>query len=161
MSAGTALRPRPWADPELFRLLEDSHRRLLGGGLSPDGDEATRVRWVYEEAPYGLLVHDGGADPVFTYANRTAQRCFERGWDTLVGTPSRLSAGPEQQEDRDRLLAQVTAHDVARGYRGLRVAASGRRFWIEDVAMWTVRDRSGTTVGQAAVFPRWSPAPPA
>ncbi len=94
----------------------------------------------------------------FIYANITAQHCFEYGWDEFVGTPSRLSARVDGQQDRDQLLARVEATGLADGYRGLRVAGSGRRFWIEDVVMWNLVDGSGTRCGQAALFPRWSDA---
>jgi hypothetical protein len=39
------------------------------------------------------------------------------------------------------------------GYRGLRVARSGRLFWIEDVRLWNVVDDTGERRGQAALLP--------
>jgi hypothetical protein len=30
-------------------------------------------RWLYEEAPYCVLAHNTDPDPVFVYANKTAQ----------------------------------------------------------------------------------------
>lgn len=143
----------------MFELIESSHRRAVDHELVDiGGDLAARSLWVYRDAPFGLLAHDGRADPRFVYANLTAQRCFEHGWDEFVGTPSRLSARADGQQDRDQLLARVEATGVADGYRGLRVAGSGRRFWIEDVVMWNLVDGSGTRCGQAALFPHWSDA---
>ncbi|ABW14794.1 conserved hypothetical protein [Parafrankia sp. EAN1pec] len=41
-------------------------------------------------APFGLLAHDASTDPLFVYANKTAQQRFEYTWDEFVGMPSRL-----------------------------------------------------------------------
>ena len=136
---------------DVFRCIERSHRALVGAALVPlDGDAGARERWLYAEAPFGLLAHDGAADPRFVYANRTAQRWFECGWDDLVGRPSRESAGPEDQAERDRLLADVARRGWSDGYRGVRVARTGQRFRIEDVLMWNLLDDAGRRCGQAA-----------
>ncbi|WP_437377230.1 MEKHLA domain-containing protein [Inquilinus limosus] len=37
-------------------------------------------------------------------------------------------------------------------YRDLRVAKSGRRFWIENATVWRLIDEAGTLHGQAATF---------
>jgi PAS domain S-box-containing protein len=142
-----------------MELLLRSHRELLGRELAaaaPAG--ADPARWLYEEAPFCLLAHDGAADPRFIYANRSAQRCFEYRWEELVGLPSRLSAAPDAREERARLLASVARHGYATGYRGLRVAKSGRRFWIEDVSVWNLIDADGSTRGQAATYRHTTPA---
>jgi hypothetical protein len=143
-------------DPAFARLMCDSFARFVGRELVPDSEPA--ARWLYEEAPFGLLAHNAGDDPLFIYANRTAQACFEYSWDEFLRLPSRSSAEPGAQEDRDRLLADVRARNFAEGYRGLRIAKSGRRFWIEDVIMWNLVDGDGNRQGQAAIFPRWQDA---
>jgi hypothetical protein len=43
-------------------------------------------------------------------------------------------------------------------YRGLRIAKSGQRFWIEDATVWNLVDRHETLQGQAALVRRWTPA---
>lgn len=139
-------------------LLLSSHRRLTGGPLCSSGPSSTgeAARWLYEGAPFGLLAHNASADPVFVYANRTAQRCFEYGWEEFVRLPSRLSAAPDAQVDREAFVRSVAERGYASGYRGLRIAKSGRRFWIEDVTMWNLVDAEGTCHGQAAVFRSWT-----
>ncbi|MEV0050469.1 MEKHLA domain-containing protein [Saccharopolyspora shandongensis] len=140
----------------LFRCIEGSFRSLVGLELVPlDGNEDSRERWLYEQAPFGILAHDGGSDPRFVYANRTAQRCFEYSWDEIVGMPSRLSAGPDGQADRDRLLDDTRRQGFTDDYRGVRVAASGRRFWIERVLLWNLLDPDGHRCGQAALIREW------
>lgn len=141
-------------DPAFFALLADSHARLLGEPLVPEGADAT---WLYEAAPFALLAHDAGADPRFTYANRTAQRLFGHDWDAFVGLPSRLSAEAPERAERQALLDAVARDGYARGYGGVRVARSGRRFRIEGARLWRL-ERDGAAVGQAAAFSRWRDA---
>ncbi|SNX88312.1 MEKHLA domain-containing protein [Streptomyces sp. TLI_55] len=151
--------PAPPADPAFADLLLTSHRRLVGEPLSPSARAAgpDAARWLYEQAPFGLLAHDTSADPCFVYANRTAQRRFGYSWDEFVGLPSRLSARPDGQEERDAFVRAVSAQHYATGYRGIRIGRSGTPFWIEDVTMWDLMDPAGRIHGQAAVFRSWSP----
>lgn len=147
-------------DPWFSALLLDSHRRLVGVSLCPPvwASPSEAATWLYEHAPFGLLVHDASADPRFVYANRTAQRSFGYTWDEFVGLPSRLSAAPDAQRDRDALLSAVNERGYADGYQGLRQCKDGRLFRIEDVCMWNLTDSGGTRHGQAAVFRPGSPA---
>jgi hypothetical protein len=137
-------------DSGFFDLLTSSYRRLSGRDLAPPGSDA---RWLYAQTPFAVLAHDGRADPLFTYANRAAQTCFEYGWDEIIGLPSRLSALPDAQASRQKALDEVTRDGITFGYRGLRVAKSGRQFWIEDCVIWQLITADGSVVGQAATFP--------
>ncbi|MFF7758382.1 MEKHLA domain-containing protein [Streptomyces griseorubiginosus] len=145
-------------DEAFAQLLLSSHQRLTGTPLCPSEPDADPVHLLYDNTAFGLLAHDTSPDPVFVYANRTAQRCFGYSWAEFVRLPSRLSAGAEGQADRREFVRSVTEHGYASGYRGLRTAKSGRRFWIEDVTMWNLVDTAGTHHGQAAVFRAWSDA---
>lgn len=137
----------------------DSYQRLVGEPLEPGTrDPLALARWLDESAPYCLLAHSAEADPRFVYANRAALRCFEYSWDELIGMPSRLSAEAPNRAERDALLSAVARDGYARGYRGLRIAKSGRRFWIEDVTVWNVLDADGQPCGQAATYRRTAPA---
>ena len=140
-------------------LLTRTYRERLRNELVPSGlDPAAAARWLYEQAPFCLLVHNVAADPRFVYANRIAQVCFGYGWHEITCLPSRQSAAPSDQAERQRLIEAVTRKGFATGYRGLRTARSGRRFWIEDVTMWQLVDTSGTLRGQAAAYGHWSDA---
>ncbi len=121
-------------------------------------DPVAAAYWLYEEAPFCLLVHNTAADPRFVYANRAAQACFEFEWDEMTRLPSRLSAETPNREERQGLIEAVTRTGFATGYRGLRIAKSGRRFWIEDVTMWQLTDVTGTVRGQAAAYNHWRDA---
>lgn len=139
-------------DPELVAALLASYARLLGAPLVPDGADAAERLY---HADFAVLAHDTQPDPHFVYANLTALRQFER---ELVGMPSRLSAEAPERAARAELLAQVERQGFSRDYRGIRVAASGRRFWIEQATLWNVYGLDGTRLGQAAMFAHTRPA---
>jgi len=138
-------------DPDFFAVLTGSYARRLGAPLVPEGADAA---WLYGQASFAVLAHDGGVDPRFVYANTAAQTCFGYSREELVGLPSRLSAEVPERAERQRLLDAVTRDGFISGYRGLRIAKDGRRFWIERAVVWQL-DRDGVTVGQAATFSEW------
>ncbi len=144
-------------DPGFHRLLAGSHARLVGSPLLPEdaGDDAARARWLYEDAPFCVLAHNTDADPRFVYANRAAQACFEYGWDEFTTLPSRLSAEAPDRAERQRLLDAVTRDGFIGDYRGIRIARSGRRFWIESAVVWQLIDEAGALHGQAAALRDW------
>jgi PAS domain S-box-containing protein len=137
-------------DPEFFELLTGSYARLVGAPLVPGERGAA---WLYQQAPFAVLAHNTDADPRFIYANKAAQDCFGYTWEEFMALPSRLSAEVAEQPERQRLLEAVTRNGFMSGYRGLRIAKSGRRFWIEDGVVWQLLDAGGVSRGQAATFP--------
>lgn len=142
-------REAPFAD-----LLAGSYAKLVGEPLVPEGVAGdAAAAWLYE-APFGLLAHDTSPDPVFIYANRAAQERFEYSWDEFVGLPSRLLAGGQDRETRRVFLDSVLRRGYADDYRGLRVAKSGRRFWIEETTVWNLISPESALVGQAALIRR-------
>jgi len=146
-------------DPAFCELLTASYSRLVGESLiPPEHDNQNAARWLYERAPFCLLAHNTATDPIFIYANKMAQACFEYSWEELTSLPSSLSAEEVNREERRRLLDLVKRNGFATGYRGLRIAKSGRRFWIEDVTVWQLVDAQGVLRGQAAIYRRWRDA---
>lgn len=146
-------------DPALAALLLDNHHKIVGTRLEPQGLSAEdTARWPYADAPFGVLAHDATEDPVFFYANKAAQQAFGYEWAEFTTLPSRLSAGPQDRAERQALLEGVARDGFVTGYRGLRVAKSGRQFWIEDVTVWNLLDDTGNYVGQAATYGRFTPA---
>ena len=107
-------------------------------------------------APFVVVSHDAGADPVFTYGNQTALRLFEMSWEEFTAMPSRQSAEPMHQAERERLLATVARQGYCDGYQGIRIAKSGRRFLIQNVTVWNLIDECGTYCGQAATCRDWA-----
>lgn len=155
-----------WNDPAFSELLVNSYASLVGTSFLPSGlppEIRTGVglaRWLYESAPFGLLVHETSLDPVFVYANRAAQELFEYSWEEFSGMPSRLSAQAPNRAERQEFMAEVGRRGFVAGYRGLRIAKSGRTFWIEAATVWNVIDDNGVRHGQAALIGRAGPADP-
>ena len=143
------------AEPDFFALLASSYARVVGRPLVAAGQDAA---WLHNDAPFAVLAHNTAPDPVFVYANRTAQGCFEYGWDEFITLPSRLSAEAPNREERQLLLDAVTRDGFISDYRGKRIAGSGRRFWIEGGTVWQLIDEAGTPRGQAALFTSWTDA---
>jgi hypothetical protein len=147
--------PAAALDPGFVALLTSSYARTVGAPLVAAGQDAA---WLYNDAPFALLAHNTEADPRFIYANRTAQACFEYPWRDFIGLPSRLSAEAPNRDERQRLLDAVARDGFISDYRGLRIARSGRRFWIEGGTVWELIDAAGQRRGQAAIFTSWTDA---
>ena len=144
-------------DPLFYNLLSSSFVHLLGRPLIFDSaarshDEAFQTSWLYQEAPFCVLAHNTQPDPIFTYANRAAQKCFGYDWAEFTRLPSRLSAEAPDRAERQRLLDEVTRTGFIKNYRGMRIAKSGQRFWIENAIIWQLIDDAGKLRGQAAIF---------
>ena len=142
-------------DQEFFGLITQSFDRIVGMALVPNGKGP---HWLYNDAPFAVLSHNAQPDPRFIYANRAAQSCFGYSWEEFITLPSRLSAEQSVRAERQRLLDAVTANGFIDDYRGVRIAKSGRRFWIEKAIVWQLVDDHGRPFGQAATFPTWSNA---
>jgi PAS domain-containing protein len=139
-------------DPAFFALLAGSYARLLGRKLVPDGAGA---EWLYREAPFAVVAHNTDPDPRFVYANQAAQARFGYDLAEFTALPSRLSAEAPERAERQALLEAVARDGFLEGYRGIRVAKSGRRFLIEDGVVWELIDHDGVRYGQAATFSTW------
>lgn len=135
-------------------LLCDSYERLVGRPLLRQLSEE-RLPALFD-APFALVSHGTGADPVFNFANQTALDLFAMSWDEFTALPSRKSAEPENREERARLLQRVTNHGYIDNYSGVRISSTGRRFLIENAIVWNLIDDRGEYQGQAAVFDKWA-----
>ena len=135
-------------------LLLASYQRLLNKPLLELVAGKSLGQQVYE-ADLALLSHNTAADPLFNYGNRYALDLFELPWAEFVGMPSRYSAEPVNREERERLLAQVTAQGFIDHYAGVRIASSGKRFLIRQAVVWNVYDDQQHFYGQAATFKDW------
>ena len=134
----------------LESLLIASYRSLVGGDL-----RAVAGGPLYT-APAVVLMHGTEPDPVFCYANATAQQLWGFSWEEFTNLPSRLSAEPVARDERERLLARAREHGYIDDYSGIRIARDGARFRIAGVVLWEVLV-DGVRHGQAAVFNRWEP----
>ena len=122
--------------------------------LPPSNYPETTARQLFE-APFVVVSHGTQPDPIFNYGNQTALRLWELDWPQFTQLPSRCSAEPLAQADRDRLLQQAKAQGFINNYAGVRISSTGKRFRIQNVILWDVLDEAGTCCGQAATFDRW------
>jgi hypothetical protein len=111
------------------------------------------------EAPFAVVAHDTCADPIFAYANRMAQNAFEMNWAEITSIPSRQSAEPVLQDERQSLLQRVHQFGYIDDYSGIRISKTGKRFWIRNATVWNLIDTNGARVGQAARFDHWDYLP--
>lgn len=136
-------------------LLLGNFKHLTGRDLiSPELDRVEAARELYQ-APFFVASHETSADPVLNYGNLFAQRLFEMSWDEFTSTPSRFTAEAPKREERARLLSRVTARGFIDNYSGVRISASGKRFWIREATVWNLASADGSRVGQAATFREW------
>ena len=139
-------------------LIADSFHRLTGQQLviRPEGVSWAEALWA---APHVIVAHGTEADPVFFYGNQRALALFDMPFETFTRLPSRLSAEPVAQVERAALLARVTRDGFIADYAGVRIAANGSRFRIEQAVVWNLVDSQGVLHGQAATFSRWQCLP--
>ena len=148
----------PWASEWAVAhasTLARSFRHWLGRDLLPGVVEPQALAKALFAAPFVLVSHGTGADPVLNYGNRAALARWEMSWAELTRTPSHLTAEPVAREERARLLAEVTRHGHIANYAGVRISKSGRRFRIREAVVWNLLGEAGAPCGQAARFDRW------
>jgi len=111
------------------------------------------------EAPFVVVAHGTQADPILNYGNAAALRLWEFDLETLLRTPSRMTAEPMHRDERARLLERTTRQGFVDDYSGIRISATGRRFLIERATVWNLLDEQERPVGQAATFQDWKELP--
>jgi hypothetical protein len=141
---------------EHITVLHNSFQKLLGYSLSPEKMDSRSLAQYLYHAPFALLSHDTGSDPLFNYANAKGLELFEFNWQELINLPSRLSAEVCNQAARDKLLAQVSAQGFIEHYQGIRISKTGKRFEIRHAIIWNLTDSAGIYQGQAAYLPEWN-----
>lgn len=114
-----------------------------------------QAKQAYSSA-YVLLAHNAANEPVFNYANQTAQTLFEMSWEEITNLPSKYSAESDEREKREELLADVAEKGYSKNYSGIRISKTGRRFEIKDAVIWNVYDAENNRIGQAALFDKYN-----
>lgn len=135
------------------QLLMQNYQRCLNAPLVCTSlDAATQALW---EAPFAIVSHNIATDPLFNYANLQALALFEYDWDAFTHLPSRLSAEPMNQIEREAFLMRVREQGFATDYSGVRISKTGRRFQIAQAVVWNLFDQQHQYAGQAACFKHW------
>lgn len=130
-------------------LLQSSFERLTGGPLVTPGSDV----WT---APVAVVAHGREDPPLFFYGNAQALALFRMDAAAFIGLPSYKSAEPAHRDERAALFARLQSCNVVNDYHGIRIAADGTRFRIENAVIWNLIDSSGHPRGQAAAFGRWT-----
>jgi hypothetical protein len=150
----------PWQQPEVVRQSQricHSYHHWLGQLLLPNPATLTpaQLAQALYTAAFVVLSHGTEADPILNYGNQITLDLWQTSWQQLTQMPSRLTAEPMERQERANFLAQVAETGYVSGYRGIRIARNGQRFWIENATVWTVLDEQGQVTGQAATFAQW------
>jgi len=130
-------------------LLFESYQRFLNEPLI-QSSQPTIVDLF--EADFALLSHGVEDDPIFNFGNRVALELFDYCWEEFIQLPSRFSAKPIKQAERQQLLDTVTRQGYIDNYSGIRVTRTGRDFAIEGAIVWNLTDSVGVYHGQAAMI---------
>lgn len=149
----------PWKSPAWIartqEILNSYERWLRQPLMARSGDPEDESLRLYH-APIVVVSHGREPDPVLNYGNAAALRIWEMDLARFTRTPSRLTAEPVHRDERARMLEQTARQGYIDDYRGIRVAASGRRFRIDPATVWNVVDAEGRPAGQAATFATWT-----
>lgn len=148
----------PWQQPAIIqhtqRLLH-SFQHWTGSPLLKGVNTPEQLSQKLFEAPFVVVSHGTEPDPIFNYGNQIALNLWELDWSQFTQTPSRQTAEPMEQADRDLLLKQAREQGFIRNYQGVRISSSGKRFRIANVTLWGLLDETGNPCGQAATFDWW------
>ena len=152
----------PWLTPEKLRLVDClliSYRNAFGHSLLAVEKSQLSLPMASRElfelrSP--VVAHEGGIDPLISYANSSALKLWVRQWDQMVGMPSKLTAPKEELATRAFALDNALERGALVGYSGIRMDSLGRRFLIHNAAIWTIWNHNGVACGQATSFSNWS-----
>ena len=146
-----------WRERAIIRhtqYLLNSFRYWTGQTLLQEEAPQVQAQTLFE-SPFVIVSHGIETDPIFNYGNQTALDLWEMTWERFTSLPSRHSVAPDEQTDREQLLAQARSLGYITNYTGIRISATGRRFYIQNVILYDVLDENQHRIGQAATFPTW------
>jgi MEKHLA domain len=147
-----------WQQPELIlhsKRLYRSFEHWLGKPLTETKGTDEAIGRSLFEAPFILVSHGTESNPILNYGNQAALNLWQMDWAQFTSTPSRLTAEPVAQEERERLLLQAETYGYIDNYNGIRISSTGKRFYIKAAIVWNVLDEEGQKCGQAATFSQW------
>lgn len=136
-------------------LLIRSFNLVTGKTLLPVTVGVDEYSQALFNAPFAVISHGTESDPVFNYANQCALDLFEMTWQEFTQLPSRFSAEPDSQAERNRVLQRVSECGYVDDYNGVRISSQGKRFQVRDVIVWNVLEQDHY-YGQAALIRNWT-----
>lgn len=132
-----------------------SFKHWTGNDLLSSNETIHTLTEMLWKAPFVIVSHGVEPDPLLNYGNQKALELWEMSWEQFIHTPSRLTAEALNQEERARLLLEVTMKGYIENYSGVRISATGKRFMIENAIVWNLLDENMKHCGQAATFTQW------
>lgn len=156
----TAAGKLPYEDAEVVMinlLIIENYRQKIGRPIMEGGDMLQLTKDLYE-APFALLFHNNFVvdEPVLMYANKAAQDLFQTAWESMIGTPSKNTASPEEQAQRQKLIDECAEKGFAEIRGAPRVGAKGRKLDLTEAVVFNIEGPDGNKVGQATVIDRWT-----
>lgn len=151
---------QPWQQTDVInhsQLLCQSFQHWTNDPLIDIVDNPMTLAEKLFFAPFVVVSHGMESDPIFNYANQMALKLWQMEWDNFTNLPSRLSAEPIEQSEREVMLKKSLAQGLISNFKGIRISSKGERFFIEDGIIWTLLDAQNQTCGQAAMFMHWTP----
>ena len=151
---------QPWQQSDIInhsQLLCESFQHWTNDTLIDIVDNPLTLSEKLFFAPFVVVSHGMEADPIFNYANQMAFKLWQMDWQDFTRLPSRLSAEPIEQSEREVMLKQSLEKGLISNFQGIRISSKGDRFFIEDGIIWTLLDAQNQTCGQAAMFMHWTP----
>lgn len=150
----------PWLQEdrlEHVQLLLDSFKYWTKDNLMlvPNHYSSSEIANSLFNADFVVVSHGTQADPILNYGNKKALELWKMDWQTFTSTPSRFTAEPIERSEREQLLAQAKYQGYINNYRGIRIASTGDRFYINQAIIWNVINQQGKLCGQAATFRDW------
>lgn len=149
----------PWQQETVIchsqRILS-SFQHWTGHSLFEVSGEPIQIAQALFELPFPVFSHGIEPDPIYNYGNRKALELWELEWEQLLQMPSRYSAKPANQEDRLRLLEEVTNKGYITNSRGVRISQTGKRYMVLDFTIWNLLNKENQYCGQAATFSQWT-----
>jgi MEKHLA domain len=149
----------PWQQEVVIRhsqRLLNSFQHWTGHSLLEVSGSPVQIAEALFEAPFPVFSHGIEPDPIYNYGNRKALELWELDWEQLIQMPSRYSAEPLDQEERLRLLNEVTTKGYLINGRGVRISRTGKRYMVSDFTVWNLLDEENQYCGQAATFTQWT-----
>ncbi|MBX7148820.1 MEKHLA domain-containing protein [bacterium] len=144
----------PLLAPHLTQLVS-SYQHYTGQELVSSCLKGQELVDFLFNAPFILLSHNTQPDPLLNYGNKKALELWEMTWDEFIQTPSRVTAEPPIQSEREILLRRVKMQGFIDNYAGIRISKTKKRFCITQATVWNIVDQNQVYQGQAACFSHW------
>jgi MEKHLA domain len=135
-------------------IIIKSYRHWTGKDLIDTSGTDQEIAERLFKAHFPVLSHTNVADPIFNYGNKIALELWELDWTEFTQLPSRKSAEPIEQTERDRILKTCKEKGIC-NWSGVRISSTGKRYLISNGLLWNLLDENQQFCGQSATYYPW------